>query len=193
MSGNHPPDRRRAHHSADTPSPWEQEVYHEHICGNSYRKLGAKYDCSHEHVGTIVRRVIEWKRPQIRQTINEATDKLIDAHWQAYEQAMQAWEESRGQVVVETITERGARTDKQGNEISGTERKTERRYSSGDTRCLQTAIKALEEYRKIIGYQPPRPDDEDSERVAGKTFDQVIDREMQRLQQIKDRQLGSPN
>jgi hypothetical protein len=30
------------------------------------------------------------------------TDKLIDAHWQAYEQAMQAWEESRGQMVRST-------------------------------------------------------------------------------------------
>ena len=128
----------------------------------------------------------------MRETISEATQELIDQHRNLYHESMAAWKSSIGQVVKETVTKQTGRKDRQGNEL-GDEVRTERRYSSGDARHLNVALKALEQYQKIIGYQPPRADDDEEQRVAGKSFDEVIDREFAKLQAIKERQLGSRN
>jgi len=148
------PDPRRAHHTVEEPSPWEQQVYADYIAGETHRQLAERHECSHKHIQNVCKRVIGWLCPQMREMIKEATQELIDQHKNAYHEAMAAWKKSIGQVVKETVTKQTGRVDRRGNPL-GDEVKTERRYSSDDPRHLNTAIKALQEYRKIIGYVAP--------------------------------------
>jgi len=177
-------DPRRSPSDCPEPNEWEQQLYTDHIRGRSFRSLAQEHDCSAAHVKNIIDRVIEWRRPQLAAEMETTTQKHLDAHWHAYEEAMTAWSESRGQIVEEVIT-KGP---------NGKQTQTKRKYSAGNAAFLQQAQNHLKAYRQVIGHRPPTLDDDndDSQRVAGLEFNAIVDRELNRLTQIRDRQLIAP-
>ena len=157
------PDLRRNRHSDDR-SSWELEVYGQWIEGETQRDVAERFNCSQAHVSNVCRDVAASLKPQQIEQIDAVRSQMISRIEVIIQREMNAWNESRGDVV-ETIETDGP----DGRTVT-----TKRRFSAGNPAHHMTVLKAIATLVDLLGIEPPERRGDGTLSSMGKTRKQLI-------------------
>lgn len=167
------------------PSPEEIAVYADYISGGTILSLMAKYGyASTNSITAIVKKIDKWLIPQFMGDIRAIKCQHTERLLHIVSEAMAAWERSkRDKVQFEHERDDTGRL---------TLLKMKREAQAGNPTFLATAMKALEDVRKIWGADAPvRMEVSGEIRVAGRTILEARTELAEQMVQARDRLLAT--
>ena len=142
------------------PSARDLEIYAEVVKGNrTPAAIGADHGIPRQRVNQIADKIESWLAPQYMERIREIKAGHTGRLMHMYHQAMEAWDASKGKVIIRTV--------KSGGKY-GVEKSRRSEHRNGNPTYLAEARACLAEIRKIWGADAPLKVEHSGEiRVAG--------------------------
>jgi hypothetical protein len=166
------------------PTPEHLAIYADYISGKSLDFVAAKYGCHKSWVSAITRKVDRWLVPQFMGDIREIKCQHTERLLHIVCEAMGAWERSKQPKV--------RISHKRGEDGKLTVDGITREPQAGNPTFLATAMKALEDIRKVWGADAPVRVEVDGEiRVAGRSLEEARAELAQQMAEARERLISS--
>lgn len=159
-----------------TPTAYQWAIYDAVRRGMSLRSAGAKYEVSFQYVHQVCQKVDQYLSQFYIDRVREIRVRHTEQLEHIFTEAMAAWERSKEDAV----------TSIQGETTKSFKTETKTVSQAGAPAFLNEARGALADIRKIhaVDKNPKMADtdgNEDADRVAGKTREQIIQERINRL------------
>ena len=179
------------------PTTEQLAVYADFISGKTQEQVAAKHGMSRNNVGNLVRKIDRWLIPQFMDDIRGIKCQHTQRLLHIVSEAMGAWERSKRDKVtfnferVEYVDGVGdAAVTKTRLQLEGFKKEPQ----AGNPTFLATAMKALEDIRKVWGADAPvRMEVSGEIRVAGRTVDEARAELAQQMDDARQRLLQPAN
>lgn len=170
-----------------TPDPKHMEWYIDYVKGTmSQLEIAVKNDVAQQTVSRQVRNIAKWIFREQLEDIKIIKAQHVGRLSHIAREAMKAWERSK--LVAQTEVSKKGTSESKGKY---SEASISKRFQCGDSRYLDTAMKALEDIRKVTGANAPTEIRHSGEiRFAGVTREDAI---KNRIAELNERLEPSKN